>query len=151
MHAPTPSAIVSAPRSPILPTPRTSSTPATTASTPAAWSTPPSAPRNRTETISTSTGAAARATGYTKVRSARDYAVASRKKYRSASAPEGRMYGTAAPLTSHVSAATGANSTAPQTSPTAVVAYVSPASASSVFHSACTAAEASTSPSAAAL
>src|SRR5215208_2293461 len=67
----------------------------------------------------------------------------------SSSVPEASTYGIASASTSQVSAATGANSTTPATSITAVVACVSSASASRAFQSACTAAEPSTSASAA--
>src|ERR1700742_3190960 len=54
------------------------------------------------------------------------------------------MYGTASASTSHVMAATGANTTAATSSATAVIAWLSRASATSQFHNACRPAEAST-------
>src|SRR4051794_10710478 len=127
MHAPTPSASASDARSAACrPTPRTSSTPPVTASTPAAAAGETSAPSAITLINSTSTGAAPRGIGYANDRSAREYTAASSAKYVSSSAADAAMYGQASASTRHVSAAGSANTAAPTTSATAVVACVSP-------------------------
>src|SRR3954449_7394367 len=140
MHAPTARASSDRPR------PRTSTTPAATRSTPITAAADSETPRNAALTSSTITGADPRASGYTALRSAREYASASRAKYASSRAADATIHGTASLDTSPRSA--GRNRTHPTHIPTAVAACESRAPASSRFHSAWTSAAASASPSA---
>src|SRR6187402_745203 len=127
--------------------PRTRSTPAPTRTTPAI--SPAVAPA--IPTTSTRTGASPRATGYTTLSAERPYAYASSAKYASSNAAEPSAQGHTSHSTSHVTAATGANSTTERASTTAVAACTSRARASSRFHPACRNAAASASMSAAEL
>src|SRR4051794_18572908 len=146
MHAATASPST-APRPPRA-LPRTSRTPPLTASTPAAAPAGSEAPSASTLTARTITGAVPRATGYTTLSGASWYAVASSARYASSRATDATAYGATPARTSHVNAATGANTAAPIPSATPAATCDSPARAVSRFHAACTTAAARASASA---